>query len=132
LIEPSSESGWQYSTTIPAAFRPAPEEWLFIPIFHIFGSEELSRHAQGISQLVARPYVAFHPVEASRHGLKAGEQVKVVVEGTKLELAVVLRADMPRGVAGLSAGVSSIEGITLPGLGKVAPTAAELSARGAA
>jgi NADH-quinone oxidoreductase subunit G len=132
LIEPSSESGWQYSTAIPAAFRPDPDEWLFIPIFHIFGSEELSRHAQGISQLVARPYVAFHPVEASRHGLKAGEQVKVVVEGTKLELAVVLRADMPRGVAGLSGGVSSIEGITLPGVGKLAPTAAELSARGAA
>jgi NADH-quinone oxidoreductase subunit G len=131
LIEPSPESRSQYFFTIPAAFRPEPERWLLIPIFHIFGSEELSRHAQGISQLVPRPYVAFHPVEASLHGLKPGEQIRVLVEGSQLELAVVLRADMPRGVAGLSAGISSVEGISLPAFGKVAPIPAELSARGA-
>jgi NADH-quinone oxidoreductase subunit G len=116
---------------MPAAFRPEPDEWLLIPIFHIFGSEELSRHAQGISQLVPRPYVALHPVEASLLGVKADEQIKVVVEGVQLELAVVLRPDMPRGVAGLFAGISSIEGIALPAFGKVAPIPAELSARGA-
>ncbi len=108
LIEPSPEPGWQYFSTIPAAFRPRPDEWLLVPIFHIFGSEELSRHAQGISQLVPRPYLALNPVEASLSGVNAGEQIKVSIEGSQFELEVVLRADLPRGVAGLPAGLPPI------------------------
>jgi NADH-quinone oxidoreductase subunit G len=131
LIEPSSKPDWHYFSTVPAAFRAQTGEWLLIPIFHIFGSEELSRHAQGISQLVPRPYLALNPVEASLLGVKAGEQVKVTVEDGQFEVGVVLRADLPRGVAGLPAGVSPVEGITLPAFGKLAPIPAELSARGA-
>jgi NADH-quinone oxidoreductase subunit G len=131
LIERSSRPDWHYFSTVPAAFRPQTGEWLLIPIFHIFGSEELSRHAQGISQLVPLPYLALNPVEASLLGVKAGEQVKVTVEDGQFEVEVVLRADLPRGVAGLPAGVSPVQGITLPAFGKVAPIPAELSARGA-
>ena len=68
LIEQSQESGWQYFSAIPSQFKARPGEWLLVPIFHIFGSEELSRHAQGIAQLLARPYVALNPVEASLLG----------------------------------------------------------------
>jgi NADH-quinone oxidoreductase subunit G len=131
LIEPSPRPDWHYYSSVPAAFRTQMGEWLLIPIFHIFGSEELSRHAQGISQLAPRPYLALNPVEASLLGVKAGEQVKVTVEGSQFELEVVLRADLPRGVAGLPAGVSPVEGIALPAFGKLAPIPAELSARGA-
>jgi NADH-quinone oxidoreductase subunit G len=131
LIEPSSKPECHYYSRVPAAFRAQTAEWLLIPIFHIFGSEELSRHAQGISRLAPRPYLALNPVEASVLGVKAGEQVRVTVEGGQFEVEVVLRADLPRGVAGLPAGVSPVGGITLPAFGKLAPIPAELSARGA-
>ena len=130
LIEPSQERGWQYHSTVPAAFRPHPDEWLLVPIFHIFGSEELSRHAQGIAQLAPLPYVALNPVEASRSGVNAGEQIKVSVEGSLFELEVMLRADLPRGVAGLPAGLLPIGGIILPAFCRLAPILAEPS-RGA-
>ncbi len=58
LIEPSLELGWQYYSAVPAVFRPQPDEWLLVPIFHIFGSEELSRHAQSIAQLA--PLLMWH------------------------------------------------------------------------
>jgi NADH-quinone oxidoreductase subunit G len=132
LIEPASQPGWQYHSTVPASFRPKPGEWLLVPIFHIFGSEELSRHAQGISQLVPRPYLALNPAEASQLGVNAGEQIKVAVEDSLLELEVILRADLPRGVAGLPAGLLPAEGIMLPAFGKLSPTLTELSASGAA
>jgi NADH-quinone oxidoreductase subunit G len=131
LIEPPLEPSWRYSSAVPETFRSRADEWLLVPIFHIFGSEELSRHAQGISELAPRPYLALNPVEASLLGVKAGEQVKVTVEGSQFEFEVVLRADLPRGVAGLPAGVSPVEGVTLPAFGKLAPIPAELSARGA-
>jgi NADH-quinone oxidoreductase subunit G len=131
LIEQSQESGWQYFSAIPSQFKARPGEWLLVPIFHIFGSEELSRHAQGIAQLLARPYVALNPVEASLLGATAGEQIRVAVEGALLELEVTLRADLPRGVAGLPTGLPPLDGVMLPAFCKLAPTGAELSARGA-
>jgi NADH-quinone oxidoreductase subunit G len=131
LIEPSQESGWQYFSTIPPGFKLKPGEWLLIPLFHIFGSEELSRHAEGISQLLPRPYLALNPVEASLVGVKAGERIKIVVEDAQFELEVMLRADLPRGLAGLPAGLPPFEGVQLPVFCKLASVGAELSSRGA-
>ena len=70
LIEPSQESRGSTSPAIPPQFKARAGEWLLVPIFHIFGSEELSRHAHGIAQLLPRPYVALNPVEASVAGRK--------------------------------------------------------------
>jgi NADH-quinone oxidoreductase subunit G len=130
LIEPSLEEGWQYCSTVPAAFRPQPEKSLLVPIFHIFGSEELSRNAQGIAQLAPLPYVALNPEEASQSGVNAGERIKVSIDGSLFELEVMLRADLPCGVAGLPVGLLPFEGITLPAYCRLAPILAEPS-RGA-
>jgi NADH-quinone oxidoreductase subunit G len=130
LIEPSLAQGWQYYSTVPPSFRRQPDEWLLVPIFHIFGSEELSRHGQGIAQLVPLPYLALNPVEASQSGVNAGERIKVSMEGALFELEVMLRADLPRGVAGLPAGLSPVGGIILPAFCRLAPILAEPS-RGA-
>jgi NADH-quinone oxidoreductase subunit G len=70
-------------------------------------------------------------VEASLLGAKAGEQIKVAVEGAQFELEVILRADLPRGMAGLPAGLPPLESVMLPAFCKLAPTGAEISARGA-
>ena len=130
LIEPSLEPRWKYCSTIPAAFQRQPDVWMLVPIFHIFGSEELSLHAQGIAQLAPRPYVALNPAEASQSGVNAGERIKVSIEGSLFELEVMLRADLPRGVAGLPAGLSPAKGILLPAFCRLAPIPAEPS-RGA-
>jgi len=131
LIEPLQGSGWQYFSVIPPAFKAQPGEWLLVPIFHIFGSEELSRHAHGIAQLLPRPYIALNPFEASLLCAKVGEPTKVMLESSLFELEVVLRADLPRGVAGLPAGLPPLDGVILPAFCKFVPAGAELSARGA-
>jgi NADH-quinone oxidoreductase subunit G len=130
LIEPSSQPGWQYYSKVPAPFKARPGEWLLVPIFHLFGSEELSRQAQSISQLTPRPYLALNPAEASQLGVKAGEQIRVTVQDCLFELDLVLRADLPRGVAGVPAGLPTLEGLMLPAFGKLSPTLVELSASG--
>ena len=130
LIEPTQESDWNYFSVIPPAFKLRSGEWLLIPFFHIFGSEELSRHAHAISQLLPRPYLALNPVEASLVGVKAGELIRIVVEDSQFELEVILRSDLPRGLAGLPAGLPPSEGIQLPSFCKLASVGAELSSRG--
>jgi len=130
LIEPALKPDLQYYSMVPAAFHPQLNEWLLIPIFHIFGSEELSRQAQGIAQLVAPSYVALNPVDASLSEVEAGEHIKLSIEGSVFEFEVRLRPDLPRGVAGLPAGLSQTEGIILPAFCSLAPILTEPS-RGA-
>jgi NADH-quinone oxidoreductase subunit G len=132
LIEPSPQPTWQYFSAIPAVQNAGPDEWLLIPIFHIFGSEELSIQAHGISQLVPRPYIALHPVDASRLGVNAGEEIKVTGGDSSFELEVSLRSDLPRGVAGVPAGLVPIEAMTSPVFARLTPAKVESSAGGAA
>jgi NADH-quinone oxidoreductase subunit G len=132
LIEPLPQPDWKYFSTIPAADNSKTGESLLVPIFHIFGSEELSRHAHGIAQLVPRPYIALHSADASSLGVKAGEEIKVTTGGSSFELEVVLRDDLPRGVAGLPAGLVPIESMTSPAFASLTPAKVESSAGGAA
>jgi NADH-quinone oxidoreductase subunit G len=132
LIEPSSQPGWQYCSSVPTPFKSKAGEWLLVPIFHIFGSEELSGHAQSISQLIPRPYLALNSADASQLSVNAGELIKVAVEDSFLELKIVLRAELPRGVAGLPAGLPSLDRIDLPAFAKLSPCRVELLSSGAA
>jgi len=132
LIEPSSQSDWQYFPTIPAAQKPTPDKPLVIPIFHIFGSEELSRHAHGIAQLVPHPYIALHSTDASQIGIKADEEIKLAIGNSSFEFRVVLRDDLPRGTIGLPAGLVPIEDFTSSTFATLAPAKVESTAGGAA
>src|SRR5438105_7935523 len=42
LIEPAPGSSPAYFTALPEAFVPQADRWLAVPLYHIFGSEELS------------------------------------------------------------------------------------------
>jgi NADH-quinone oxidoreductase subunit G len=132
LIEPSPQPDWKYFSTILPSYNSRSGESLILPIFHIFGSEELSRHAHGIAQLVARPYVALHSADAFSLGAKVGEEINVTAGGTSFELEVVFRDDLPRGTAGLPAGLVPIESMTSPAFASLALAKVESPAGGAA
>ena len=83
----------------PAPFQPRADEWLVVPLYHIFSSEELSRHAPGIAELAIEPYVALNAGDAARLGVKAGTVVDVL--GVRLPLRI--DPSLPRGVAGMLA-----------------------------
>jgi NADH-quinone oxidoreductase subunit G len=132
LIEPSAQPDWSYFSEIPIAYGAGQSEWLIIPIFHIFGSEELSRYAHGLSQLVPAAYIALHPSDASRLGATAGDEIRVNIRDSSFELPLILRDDLPRGTAGLPAGLVSIGGMRSPLLAQLAPAKVESPAEGAA
>ncbi len=124
LIEPRVQDGWSYFSHLPPAFRPDAEQWLFMPSYHIFGSEELSLHAPGIAELAPNPYIALNPTDAGLFGLKSGERIKANIGSSSYELQVSVRADVPRGTALVPVGLSPIGGVSLPAQAKLAPAAA--------
>jgi NADH-quinone oxidoreductase subunit G len=92
LIEPASQPAPPHTPESPPAFHPGAANFLVLPAFHIFGSEELSSRAPAVASLAPTPYVAINPADSAQIGSDA----------TLAALPVSLRPDIPRGVAVVS------------------------------
>src|SRR5581483_5781507 len=104
MIEPGQGES-QPSGEPPPAFARRDGEWLLVALHHVFGSEELSRLAPGIAELSPKPYIALNPEDASLLGQR--------VELLGWHLPVQVAAAMPRGVAGVPAGMPPFAGLDL-------------------
>jgi NADH-quinone oxidoreductase subunit G len=90
----------------PSSIPVRDGEWLVVTLYHIFGSEELSRFSPAIAQLSPQPYVALNPEDAAGFGSEA--------ELFGHRLLVTRMADLPRGLAGVPAGIPPFTGLDLP------------------
>jgi NADH-quinone oxidoreductase subunit G len=122
LIEPEQVERVPYFPGIPEAFKPRDREFLIVPLYHIFGSEELSVWARGVAELMPEPYLALNPEDAAKLSIHDDEEVELSLPHTALTLPVKLRPGMPEGVGGLPAGLPKLQGIGLPDWGKVLGT----------
>jgi NADH-quinone oxidoreductase subunit G len=121
---------------MPPARYADTSAFQLIPVFHIFGSEELSRHAPGIAELSPRAYAGVNPADAAVLGVKAGETITISLERQSISLPVVFRDDLARGLIAVPAGISPLTGFfhslcDAPHL-TITTASAALSTRGAA
>jgi NADH-quinone oxidoreductase subunit G len=91
---------------IPEPFEIRNGQWLVVPLHHIFSSEELSRYAPGVAELSTGAYIALNPEDGTAIGSAA------VLLGNTLPVRTM--PQLPKGVAGILAGVPPFEGIELP------------------
>lgn len=115
LIEPGNESAMGTRTQAPAAFQPRDGLWLAIPVQHIFGSEELSVLAPGISDLAPASYLALNPEDAAALGGRAGDVVEFQIQDRPYRLPLRLLPALPKGVAGIPIGLPDGPGVISPG-----------------
>jgi len=114
LIAPSPQLHDTYFGQVPTAFAPSRDEWLLVPLYHIFGSEELSLAAPGVAELAPKPYVSLNTDDAKRLGVEPGEQITIKLDGTTYSLPAKIRGELPLGIAGLPVGFPGLAGISLP------------------
>ncbi|HMF76397.1 MAG TPA: hypothetical protein VK604_12100, partial [Bryobacteraceae bacterium] len=74
--------------------------------------------------LAPRAFIALNTIDGARIGVKPGELMKVSIGNSVYELELLMRPDVPRGVALLPAGIPPIDGISLPARGALTPAAA--------
>jgi NADH-quinone oxidoreductase subunit G len=122
LIEPEKEPSGQYFDQIPPAFRRSAGNWLLVPLYHIFGSEELSVAAPGIAELAQTLYVAINTDDAERLHVAAGDEIAVTLDGAVRHLPIVIKPELPPGVAGVPAGLPGLSTTTLPVRSVLDPT----------
>ncbi len=107
-------------------YYPAPEqisstyegEWQFVPIYHIFGSEELSVHSPGIAQLSPQAYILLNPDDIASLG---SESVTYRLDGIQQSLPVKSDAGLPSGLVGLPVGLPGLAALFPFGWGKLEP-----------
>jgi NADH-quinone oxidoreductase subunit G len=109
LIEPGDETA-PYFRDVPAGFVPREGQWLVVPLYHIFGSEEQSALAPGIAELAPQPYLGLNGDDLAGLGAAEGDRVTVTVGVTRYRLPVRIVAGLPRGIAGLPVGLPGLPG----------------------
>jgi NADH-quinone oxidoreductase subunit G len=119
LIEPAADARPVYSG-LPGEPQRREGEWLAVPLYHIFGSDELSMLSPAVAERAPQPYLALHPDDAAALQLAAGAQAEVRINGSVHRLPVQLAAEIARGLAGIPAGLPQTKGLQLPAWSRIA------------
>lgn len=114
-VESARDPG--YFTDIPSRFRPKNGEYLFVPLYHIFGSEELSMKSSGIAEVAPAPYIALPGADPLR--VMEGRSVEVRIGGAALRLRIKIMPSLPIGTAGFPVGLPGVPWVELPQYGKI-------------
>lgn len=116
LIEPAAARDGAISALAPPAFTPRTDEWLLVPLYHIFGSDPLSMASPATASLAPEPYVALNREDAARLGVGEGQPVSLAA----YRLPVRIVPELPRGVAGVPFGLTPISS-TAPAWSAITP-----------
>ena len=130
LVEPKKPDTAQidkvlFFDDIPDAFVARKGEWLFVQLFHIFGSEELSSMSPAIEELSPKPYLALNENDAQKLGFVAGNMASIGLNDKSHRLQVRISPALPPGVAGLPFGIPPLEGLSLPAWGRISKEEAD-------
>jgi NADH-quinone oxidoreductase subunit G len=114
LFEPSLNSKTEYFKITPSKNSLKEGEWLVVPLYHIFGSDELSAQSPAVAERVPQPYIALNNADALKAGIAEGAIVELILNGQKKWLPVKLNIGLARGAAGLPKGLQETAGVLFP------------------
>lgn len=120
LIETSEKPELSFFMPGPLPLNPKPNEWLFVPVYQIFGSEELSSGAPAIAERIQPPFVLMNEKDAERTGKNEHDLLKFDISQKTIEVKLKIDSSLPPGIAGLSIGLPGMPFFDLPGWGKLA------------
>lgn len=80
------------------------------PLYHIFGSEELSANAAPIRERTPHSYIALSPADAATLDLESGDGAEFSIDDYQFCLAVKIYPELAPGLVGLPMGLSLDKG----------------------
>jgi len=119
LIEPQDNPTNSYFKPTAGSIEIKKGEWLIVPVYQIFGSEELSSAASTLAKRIPEPFVYLNPKDAEELKIKDEEVIQLEISTVSLSIKVKIEESIGQGIAGLSVGLPGMPFIDLPGKGKV-------------
>jgi NADH-quinone oxidoreductase subunit G len=118
--KPSPEAKPAYNGGAPGVAARPEGQWLAVPLYHIFGSDELSILSPAVAERAPQPYLALHPEDAAALDLAEGAQAELRINGSVHRFPVKAKADLARGLAGVPAGLPQTKSLQLPAWSEIA------------
>jgi NADH-quinone oxidoreductase subunit G len=119
LIEPAKEQNNTFTEINRQTGEYQKGELIIVPVYRIFGSEELSSVAPALSQRIQEPALYLNQNDAEASGVKEEEMTRVEIMNNKIIVKVKIEKSLPAGIAGLTANLPGMPFIDLPGRGKL-------------
>jgi len=107
LIEPRLTKTAYYQSK-SESFKPAKSGLTVVPVYLIFGSEELSAKAPAIAERIGEAFIALNAADAAAAKLTAGEKVEITIGNQVSTVNVIIKNELAIGLAGISAGYPGI------------------------
>lgn len=118
LIEPTQKHKNSYFNINTQDVKLQKKEWQIIPVYQVFGSEELSSAGSSLTQRIAEPIVYLNQKDAEILSIKDDDLIQLEIAKSKLTLKVKIENSLQQGLAGLSVNLPGMPFIDLPGHGK--------------
>ena len=113
LIEPNNIDFKFFNPSLES-FKEKDGELLLLPVYHIFGSDELSSMSPAIRERIPKSYILLNEEDLKKEGLKDGDYIELEVENDKVKLPVNSDKKIPKGIAGYPVGLPGITFYNLP------------------
>jgi NADH-quinone oxidoreductase subunit G len=89
-------------------------EWLFVPVYRIFGSEELSSLAPAIIERIAEPFILLNYKDIIELKLSENQKIKIEISGKEIEVNVKADPNVKQGTAGVFTALTGMPFMALP------------------
>jgi NADH-quinone oxidoreductase subunit G len=119
LIEPGEGHNNSYFAIKPQQFEYKRGEWLIVPVYQIFGSDELSSTSSSVAQRIQDPFLYLNKKDAELMGIRDGELIQLDVPGSEIKINVIIESSIQQGLAALSLNLPGMQFIDLPCTGKL-------------
>jgi len=93
-------------------------EWIILPVYQIFGSEELSSVSPAILQKIHEPFVIMNQNDAEIISANEGDYVQLEILKTKIKVKIKIDNSLQHGLTCLSVNLPGMPFVDLPGWGK--------------
>jgi len=117
-IPDDQHNDFQYYNHVPLA-NESTDDWIVLPLYHIYGSEEFSSKSEAVAERIPEPYLAANADDLVHSGIIAGSRVTLKINGNSFQLPVVIKNKIPRGMIGLPVGIPGLSYVKLPAKGKI-------------
>ncbi|MFC6980468.1 molybdopterin-dependent oxidoreductase [Microbulbifer taiwanensis] len=110
--------------TISAAEPEQDEEQLItLPIYRMFGSDELSASAAAIASVIEVPFALINRADAERLGVQPSQLWRLHTDGNSYSLRMHVSDTQPPGTLGVPCGLPGLEAVSsqLPGRAQLKP-----------
>jgi NADH-quinone oxidoreductase subunit G len=118
IFEPSRSGTKAYFDQGAVQGRTNGANWLIIPVYQIFGSEELSSAGKSVSQRIKKPFVILNRTDADLLNLKEGDRISLASMSQMPELTLRIDNNMVTGLAGLPMNLPGMPFVAFPAVGK--------------